>query len=240
MVHVCLQDGRDRSLDYKLSNIFVPHNSWDAQTIDALKPLPDEMVFPKCSSSVFISTNIDYKLRNLCKKQVIVVGGLTDQCIDSCIRDACDKGYLVTVVTDACITFSRDRHEWSLRNNSGYCRQRTAQQVIDEIYDAYCTEQPSAKQNPSAGDQAGETMAELWTQKITTIGSGLKKSMSISQKNMLGSHCKYIRYEIIDFNGKALSKVVPFRHKDKKVELFQGTITLGANGSVMALPEVFM
>jgi ureidoacrylate peracid hydrolase len=126
-------DGRDRSLDYKISGLDVPRGSWDAKVIDEIAPAPDEIVLPKTSSSVFISTNIDYVLRNLGVRSLMIVGGLTDQCVDSAVRDACDLGYLVTCVTDACATLTQDRHDWSLRNNSGYCRQRTTDQMVAEI-----------------------------------------------------------------------------------------------------------
>jgi len=127
------QDGRDRSLDYKISGLDVPRGSWDAKVIDAIAPGPDEIVLPKTSSSVFISTNIDYVLRNLGVRYLMVAGGLTDQCVDSAVRDACDLGYLVTTVTDACATLTPERHDWSLRNNSGYCRQRTTAEMVAEI-----------------------------------------------------------------------------------------------------------
>jgi len=126
-------DGRDRSLDYKISGFNVPRGSSDAKVIAELAPANDEMVFRKTSSSVFISTNIDYVLRNLGKRYLIIAGCLTDQCVDSAVRDACDLGYLVTVPTDACATLSRERHEWALRNNRGYCRQRTTRELIEEI-----------------------------------------------------------------------------------------------------------
>lgn len=126
-------DGRDRSLDYKITGFNVPKGSWDAQMVEELKPAEDEMIFPKTSSSVFISTNIDYVLRNLGTKYLIIAGCLTDQCIDSAVRDACDLGYLVTVPTDACLTLSAERHDWSLRNNSGYCRQCTTADLLQEI-----------------------------------------------------------------------------------------------------------
>ena len=126
-------DGRDRSLDYKITGFNVPKGSWDAKVIEPLAPAADEIVFPKTSSSVFISTNIDYVLRNLGTKYLIIAGCLTDQCVDSAVRDACDLGYLVTVPTDACATLTPERHEWSLRNTRGYCRQRTTRQLVDEI-----------------------------------------------------------------------------------------------------------
>jgi ureidoacrylate peracid hydrolase len=54
------RDGRDRSLDYKITGFNVPRGSWDGKVIDAIAPGEDEIVIPKTSSSVFISTNIDY------------------------------------------------------------------------------------------------------------------------------------------------------------------------------------
>jgi ureidoacrylate peracid hydrolase len=127
------QDGRDRSLDYKITGFNVPKGSSDAKVIDALQPGPDEIVIPKTSSSVFMSTNIDYVLRNLGVRYLIIVGVLTDQCVDSSVRDACDLGYLVTVATDACVTQSLERQETSLKNNRGYCRQITTAQLVAEI-----------------------------------------------------------------------------------------------------------
>jgi ureidoacrylate peracid hydrolase len=127
------RDGRDRSLDYKISGFNVPRGSWDGQVLDAIAPAEDEMVFRKTSSSVFISTNIDYVYRNLGVRSLIVAGVLTDQCIDSAVRDACDLGYLVTTVTDACATLTQERHDWSLRNNRGYSRQVTTDAMVAEI-----------------------------------------------------------------------------------------------------------
>jgi ureidoacrylate peracid hydrolase len=127
------EDGRDRSLDYKITGFNVPKGSDDAKVVEALAPRGDEMVFAKTSSSVFISTNLDYVLRNLGTRYLIIAGCLTDQCIDSAVRDACDLGYLVTVPTDACVAQSQERHDWALRNNSGYCRQRTTTELLAEI-----------------------------------------------------------------------------------------------------------
>jgi ureidoacrylate peracid hydrolase len=126
-------DGRDRSLDYKITGFNVPKGSPDAKMVDELTPTENEMVFPKTSSSVFISTNIDYVLRNLGTQYLIIAGCLTDQCVDSAVRDACDLGYLVTVPTDACVTQSAERHDWSLRNNRGYCRQISTRDLLEEI-----------------------------------------------------------------------------------------------------------
>jgi ureidoacrylate peracid hydrolase len=93
------QDGRDRGLDYKISGFHVPPGSVDAQVLPQMAPLPDEIVLPKTSSSVFNSTNIHYILGNLQIKQLIIAGCVTDQCVEHAVRDACDLNYLVTLAT---------------------------------------------------------------------------------------------------------------------------------------------
>ena len=127
------RDGRDRSLDYKFSGIDVPRGSWDAQILDEIAPGADEMVFRKTSSSVFISTNIDYVLRNLGVRSLIVAGMMTDQCVESAVRNACDLGYLVTLLTNACVTESAERHHQALVGIRGYCRQCRTDQLLAEI-----------------------------------------------------------------------------------------------------------
>jgi ureidoacrylate peracid hydrolase len=127
------RDGRDRSLDYRISGIHVPKGSWDARVPAIVAPRDDEIVISKTSSSVFISTNMDYVLRNLGVRSLVIAGLLTDQCVDSALRDACDLGYLVTVVTDACASHSEERHNSSLHNNRGYCRQITTAELVAEI-----------------------------------------------------------------------------------------------------------
>jgi ureidoacrylate peracid hydrolase len=127
------RDGRDRSLDYKITGFNVPKGSWNAQVLDQIKPLDDEIVFPKTSSSVFISTNIHYILGNLGVEFLIISGLLTDQCISSAVRDACDLGYWVTLITDACATYSEDRHKTSISHIKGYCRKRTTETFLQEL-----------------------------------------------------------------------------------------------------------
>jgi len=127
------KDGRDRSLDYKISGFNVPKGSWDAKVLSEIRPMEDEIVIPKTSSSVFISTNIDFILRNLGVNFLIISGLLTDQCISHAVRDACDHGYLVTLITDACATRSREKHDTALNHIKGYCRQRTTDEFLREM-----------------------------------------------------------------------------------------------------------
>ncbi len=132
-IEALTKDGRDRSLDYKITGFLVPKGSPDGKVIDEIAPGEDEIVLPKGSSSVFMSTNLDYLLRCLGVRQLVVSGLLTDQCVESAVRDACDLGYLVTLVPDACATYSAERHDQSLRAIKGYCRQVTTEALVEEI-----------------------------------------------------------------------------------------------------------
>ncbi|KAF8060318.1 LHT2 [Scenedesmus sp. PABB004] len=127
------RDGRDRGLDYKISGFHVPPGCWDARVVDALAPAPDEIVLPKTSSSVFTSTPLDYVLRNMDKRFLLLAGAVTDQCVAHAAKDAADLGFLVTLVTDCCATYSADRHLQACTAVSGYCRQRTLDVLLEEL-----------------------------------------------------------------------------------------------------------
>jgi nicotinamidase-related amidase len=124
------EDGRDRSLDYKLSDFFIAKGSHDAQVIDELKPGRDEMVIPKTSSSLFNSTNFEYLMRNIGIDTIAVTGFLTDQCVDHTIRDGADRGFHMICVSDGVATDTRERHVAALNAFKGYCRMETTAALI--------------------------------------------------------------------------------------------------------------
>ncbi len=126
-------DGRDRGLDYKISGIFAAKGSWQAEVVDDLKPLENEIIIPKTSSSLFNSTNFEYVLRNLSIQYLMIMGIVTDQCVETAVRDGCDRGFLVTLIEDACATHSQQRHDESLIGVKGYCRIRKTDEILKEI-----------------------------------------------------------------------------------------------------------
>ncbi|WP_099867259.1 cysteine hydrolase family protein [Pararhizobium haloflavum] len=130
VIEALTKDGRDRSLDHKLSNILVPRGSKLAGVIDRVAPLEDEMVLPKTSSGVFNSTSIDYVLRNLGVQNIIVCGFVTDQCVDMAVRDGADRGYYIVCAEDACAAYTNQRHENALQAFGGYCRVQKVDEVV--------------------------------------------------------------------------------------------------------------
>lgn len=125
VIHTIIQslteDGRDRSLDHKLTPIHIAPSRPEGLPPKNLGPAGDEMMIPKTSSGVFNSTNIDYLLKNLGIRSLIVVGIMTDQCVDMAVRDAADRGFVVTCVGDACAAATPERHANALGAFGGYC-----------------------------------------------------------------------------------------------------------------------
>ena len=54
------------------------------------------------------------------QRTLVVIGLLTDQCIDHTVKDAADRGYQVVCLTDACQAETPERHGAALDCFRGY------------------------------------------------------------------------------------------------------------------------
>jgi len=133
VIEALTSDGRDLSLDYKLSNFRFAKGSREAQVLAEIAPEGDEIVLSKSSSSVFNSTTLDYVLRNIGIEDVFVAGFLTDQCIDHAVKDGADLGYYMSCVHDACAAETAARHDAALDCFKGYCRMISTAGVLDLV-----------------------------------------------------------------------------------------------------------
>jgi nicotinamidase-related amidase len=127
------RDGRDRSIDYKETGFHFAPGSPEAEVCDEVRPVADEIVLPKTSSSLFNSTIFEYLLRNMGLDTVITTGFLTDQCVDHTMRDGADRGFRMICVTDACTTDTAERHAAALAAFKGYGRQATTADIVAEL-----------------------------------------------------------------------------------------------------------
>ena len=76
------------------------------QIVDALKPLPHEVVLNKTTIGAFASTDINQYLRTSGISEIVVVGVSTNNCVGMTAMEAADKGYGVVLVSDATGTCS--------------------------------------------------------------------------------------------------------------------------------------
>ena len=122
VVHVtigaALPDAADAPVHMR--KLFVEFNnivgSREHEIVDELKPRAGEHVLRKTTIGAFASTNIDSLLRALGCEQLYLAGVSTNMCVETTAREAADRGYLVTLVEDACGTTHEDLHQVTLRN----------------------------------------------------------------------------------------------------------------------------
>jgi len=91
------------------------------------------MVLPKGSCSAYVSTAAAYLLRNMGVTHLLLTGCLTDQCVESAVRDFCDAGFLVTLVEDATVTHSAARQAASVGAVGGFFCLRDTAAVMAEL-----------------------------------------------------------------------------------------------------------
>ena len=138
VMHVCIQsmtaDGRDRSPSHKKLGHAGDPTSREAEILDELKPLGDELVFNKTAGSVFLSTNITYVLRNMGTENLVVVGVVTTGCVHTAVTDAADLGFRVVLVEDGCAAIVPEMHWNSIRIlRDVYAKIMTTEEVIGRI-----------------------------------------------------------------------------------------------------------
>jgi len=134
----CLRpDGEDRSPVQKSegwNGMLLPVDSFAAQMIDQLTPLPGEIVVNKTTDSVTTGTNYLTLLRFMGIETVVVTGIVTDQCVASTVRGLADDGFKVICVEDACAAGSMELHDAELKIMSViYCDVMSTDETIELI-----------------------------------------------------------------------------------------------------------
>ena len=112
------EDGRDSTLRYKALGLKTPRDTKDAQILPEVAPREDELVISKVTSSVFNSTNIDRLLRNMGINNLIIMGVVTNGCVESSTRSAAELDYGTIVVEDATAAMAPQLHEHSILSMS--------------------------------------------------------------------------------------------------------------------------
>lgn len=133
-IQALTQDGRDRSIGHRRLNLLAKPGSKEAEFLPEVAPKGDEIVINKTASGVFSSTNLNYVLTNMDIDALYICGVYTNECVETTVRDACDLGYLVTLIDDACTTVTKDLHNASLATlRDRYARVISTDEAIAEI-----------------------------------------------------------------------------------------------------------
>jgi|SRR6056297_1733594 len=138
VIHTRIQsltrDGRDRSAGHKRLGLHAPPSSKEAEFLEEVAPEGDEIVLNKTASGVFTSTNLEYLLRNLGITGLFVVGVYSNECVSTAIRDACDLGFYVTLISDGCATVTPDLQKATITTmKDRYARVLTTEEALAEL-----------------------------------------------------------------------------------------------------------
>jgi nicotinamidase-related amidase len=128
------KDSRDVGWKQLVRGLIVPSDSKEAELLEGVAPIDDEIIVSKSSSGVFPVTNFDRLLRNLGITTLIFTGTSTGGCVESAVRDAVDLGYDVVVVSDGCADSTVPGHELALsRMHTGLCRIMSTEEIAARI-----------------------------------------------------------------------------------------------------------
>jgi nicotinamidase-related amidase len=138
VIHTRIQsltmDGRDRSPGHKRLNLHAAPGSREADFIERVAPVENEIIINKTASGVFTSTNIQYILRNMEITGLFVVGVYSNECVSTAIRDACDLGFYVTLISDGCATVTPELQQATITTmKDRYARVLTTDEAVAEI-----------------------------------------------------------------------------------------------------------
>ena len=127
-------DGRERSPGHKRLGLHAAPGSKEAEFLEEVAPVGDEIVIDKTASGVFNATNIAYVLRNLGVTGLFVAGVYTNECVSTAIRDACDLGFHTTLIEDACATVTPQLQESAVNTlRDRYARVLSTGEALAEL-----------------------------------------------------------------------------------------------------------
>ena len=94
--------------------------TWDAQTIDELKPEEKECVIIKLRDSAFQDTELRVWLQSAGINVLVFCGVDTSICVETSIRDAFNLGYDIILISDATASGDKNHYETTLARVRDY------------------------------------------------------------------------------------------------------------------------
>lgn len=84
--------------------------------LEELRPAEGDLILNKTTRCAFTGTNLDHILRMAGIENVVVIGALTNVCVENTARSATDRGYKTILVEDATATFSPELQNATMLN----------------------------------------------------------------------------------------------------------------------------
>jgi ureidoacrylate peracid hydrolase len=107
---VLTADGRDLNPAYRALGWSYPSCGEAVAILPEVAPQPGEIVLDKSVGSAFTGTILDRLLRNMGVRYLFVCGFVTDECVETTLRDGLDHGYLAALVRDGAAAYTVEAH----------------------------------------------------------------------------------------------------------------------------------
>jgi nicotinamidase-related amidase len=91
-------------------------DSWGTEFLSEVAPFPDELIITKHRVGAFYGTALNLTLKTMGIKELFLIGVATDMVVESTAREAHDRDFVVTIISDCCIAANDKDHQRSLEN----------------------------------------------------------------------------------------------------------------------------
>jgi ureidoacrylate peracid hydrolase len=115
-IHTLLPKSREERLKIPI----CVRGTWDAQTIDELKPKEDDHVIIKRRDSAFQDTELRVWLQSVGINVLVFCGVDTSICVETSIIDAFNLGYDIVLISDATASGIKSHYETTLARVRDY------------------------------------------------------------------------------------------------------------------------
>ncbi len=109
-IHTLLPKSREERLKVPI----CVSGTWDAQTIDEIKPKKDDHVIIKRRDSAFQDTELRVWLQSVGINVLVFCGVDTSICVETSIRDGFNLGYDIVLISDATASGMKNHYETTL------------------------------------------------------------------------------------------------------------------------------
>lgn len=115
-IHTLLPKSREERLKVPI----CVRGTWDAQTIDDIKPKVDDHIIIKRRDSAFQDTELRVWLQSVGINVLVFCGVDTSICVETSIRDAFNLGYDIILISDATASGIKSHYETTLARVRDY------------------------------------------------------------------------------------------------------------------------
>ena len=88
--------------------------TWDADNFETLYPMKSDIIIEKNRPSAFISTQLESYLNSMSIENIFVCGVTANMCVETTVRDACQRDFRVFLAKDAIAEVDDDRMKVAL------------------------------------------------------------------------------------------------------------------------------